>query len=591
LAPTLLRGKNVTTNQELKTWIDQVAGLTQPDKIVWCNGSDSEYRDMVELLKSSGGFIELNPETHPRCYLHRSDPSDVARVEHLTFVCTSDKEEAGPNNNWMAPGEARAKMRELYSGCMAGRTMYVIPYCMGPIDSPLSRCGVEVTDSPYVVANMKLMTRMGDGALRRIEREGTFIKGLHSIGSLDPNRRFIMHFPEDLEIQSFGSGYGGNALLGKKCHALRIASYQARTEGWLAEHMLILGLENPQGETHYVAAAFPSACGKTNLAMLIPPETYKGWKVWTVGDDICWMRIGEDGRMWAINPEAGFFGVAPGTAENTNPNALAMLDHDAIFTNVAVTEDNQPWWEGLDDRVPVTDWRGNPYDPENGPAAHPNSRFTVHMSQCPSYSDQAEAPAGVPISAIVFGGRRERLVPLVMESQSWNHGVLLGAAMASETTAANIDAVGVVRRDPMAMKPFCGYNFADYWAHWLSFSDNSEKLPKIFHVNWFRKDENGKFMWPGFGENMRVLEWIVKRSQGEVECVDTPIGKMPEESGLNLDGIDVPAQTMQALLEVDTNAWVNEISEIGDYLDSFGERTPPAIKAEQARVAAALANS
>jgi phosphoenolpyruvate carboxykinase (GTP) len=591
LAPTLLRGKNVTTNQELKTWIDQVAGLTQPDKIVWCNGSDSEYRDMVELLKSSGGFIELNPETHPRCYLHRSDPSDVARVEHLTFVCTSDKEEAGPNNNWMAPGEARAKMKELYSGCMAGRTMYVIPYCMGPIDSPLSRCGVEVTDSPYVVANMKLMTRMGDGALRRIEREGTFIKGLHSIGSLDPNRRFIMHFPEDLEIQSFGSGYGGNALLGKKCHALRIASYQARTEGWLAEHMLILGLENPQGETHYVAAAFPSACGKTNLAMLIPPETYKGWKVWTVGDDICWMRIGEDGRMWAINPEAGFFGVAPGTAENTNPNALAMLDHDAIFTNVAVTEDNQPWWEGLDDRVPVTDWRGNPYDPENGPAAHPNSRFTVHMSQCPSYSDQAEAPAGVPISAIVFGGRRERLVPLVMESQSWNHGVLLGAAMASETTAANIDAVGVVRRDPMAMKPFCGYNFADYWAHWLSFSDNSDKLPKIFHVNWFRKDENGKFMWPGFGENMRVLEWIVKRSQGEVECVDTPIGKMPEESGLNLDGIDVPAQTMQALLEVDTNAWVNEISEIGDYLDSFGERTPPAIKAEQARVAAALANS
>ena len=580
----------MTTNEELKTWIDQVAELTQPDKVVWCNGSDSEYRDMVELLKSSGGFIELNPETHPRCYLHRSDPSDVARVEHLTFVCTSDKEEAGPNNNWMAPDEARAKMREHYSACMAGRTMYVIPYCMGPIDSPLSRCGVEVTDSPYVVANMKLMTRMGDEALRRIEREGTFIKGLHSIGDLDPERRFIMHFPEDLEIQSFGSGYGGNALLGKKCHALRIASYQARTEGWLAEHMLILGIENPQGETHYIAAAFPSACGKTNLAMLIPPEHYKGWKVWTVGDDICWMRIGEDGRMWAINPEAGFFGVAPGTAENTNPNALAMLDHDAIFTNVAVTDDNQPWWEGLDDRVPATDWRGNPYDPENGPAAHPNSRFTVHMSQCPSYSDQAEAPAGVPISAIVFGGRRERLVPLVMESQSWNHGVLLGAAMASETTAANIDAVGVVRRDPMAMKPFCGYNFADYWTHWLSFSDRSENLPKIFHVNWFRKDENGKFMWPGFGENMRVLEWIVKRSQGEVGCVDTPIGKMPDESGLNLEGIEVPVQTMEALLEVDTNAWVSEISEIGDYLDSFGERTPAAIKAEQARVATALDN-
>jgi len=581
----------VTTNQALKNWIDEIAGLTQADEIYWCNGSDEEFDSMASKLESEGGFTQLNPETHPNCWLHLSDPTDVARVEHLTFVCTSGKEDAGPNNNWMAPEEARAKMQGLFNGCMKGRTLYVIPYCMGPIDSPLSRCGVEITDSAYVVCNMKLMTRMGDPALRRIEREGSFIKGLHSIGELDPDNRFIVHFPEDLEIQSFGSGYGGNALLGKKCHALRIASFQARTEGWLAEHMLILGLESPGGETHYVAAAFPSACGKTNLAMLIPPETYNGWKVSTVGDDICWMRIGDDGRIWAINPESGFFGVAPGTAENTNPSALAMLDHDAIFTNVAVTEDNQPWWEGLDDRVPATDWKGHPFDPANGPAAHPNSRFTVHMSQCPSYSDKAEAPAGVPISAIVFGGRRERLVPLVMESESWNHGVLMGASMASETTAANIDAVGVVRRDPMAMKPFCGYNFADYWAHWLSFSAASDRLPKIFHVNWFRKDANGKFMWPGFGENMRVLDWIIKRCEGKVGCLETPIGRLPLPGDLNLDGIDVPAAAMEALMEVDTSAWQAEISDIGKYLDSYGDRTPLAIKAEQARVAEALSNA
>jgi phosphoenolpyruvate carboxykinase (GTP) len=578
----------VTTYKALSRWIDEVAELTQPDKVYWCSGSDEEYDAMARKLESEGGFSRLNPETHPNCWLHLSDPTDVARVEHLTFVCTSEKEDAGPNNNWMAPEEARAKMKDLFRGCMKGRTMYVIPYCMGPINSPLSRCGVEITDSSYVVCNMKLMTRMGDQALRRIERDKTFIKGQHSIGELDPENRFIMHFPENLEIQSFGSGYGGNALLGKKCHALRIASYQARSEGWMAEHMLILGLESPEGKTHYVAAAFPSACGKTNLAMLIPPETYKGWKVWTIGDDICWMHVGEDGRLWAVNPESGFFGVAPGTAEDTNPNALAMLDHDAIFTNVGVTEDNQPWWEGLDDRVPATDWRGNPYDPANGPAAHPNSRFTVHMSQCPSYSNQAEAPTGVPISAIVFGGRRERLVPLVMQSESWNHGVLMGASMASETTAANIDAVGVVRRDPMAMKPFCGYNYADYWAHWLSFSEFSDRLPKIFHVNWFRKDANGKFMWPGFGENMRVLDWIIKRCDHKVGFLETPIGKMPLPGDLNLDGIDVSAATMETLLEVDTSAWQTEIAEIGEYLDSYGDRTPPAIKTEQARIAEAL---
>jgi phosphoenolpyruvate carboxykinase (GTP) len=578
----------VTTNQELKSWVDQVAELTQADNVYWCDGSKAEYQKLAAELEATGGFIKLNPETHPDCYLHRSDPSDVARVEHLTYVCTSNEEDAGPNNNWLAPDEARAKMRDLYRGCMRGRTLYVIPYCMGPIDSPLSRCGVEITDSPYVVVNMHLMTRMGTPALRRIEREGTFIKGLHSIGDLDPERRFIMHFPEDLEIQSFGSGYGGNALLGKKCHALRIASHQARSEGWLAEHMLIVGVENPQGEVHYIAAAFPSACGKTNLAMLIPPANYQGWKIWTIGDDICWMRVGEDGRMWAINPEAGFFGVAPGTAENTNPNALAMLNQGAIFTNVATTEDNQPWWEGLDDRVPVTDWKGNDFNPANGPAAHPNSRFTVHMSKCPSYSDKAEAPAGVPLSAIVFGGRRERLVPLVMESNSWEHGVLLGAAMASETTAANIDTVGVVRRDPMAMKPFCGYNFADYWSHWLSFADASDKLPKIFHVNWFRKDQQGNFMWPGFGENMRVLEWIIKRCAGEVDVVDTPIGRMPLPADLNLDGIHVPAESMEALLEVDGEAWKAEIADIGEYLDSYGDRTPASLKAEQQKVAASL---
>ena len=581
----------MTTFKRLQRWIDEVAELTQPDEIYWCNGSDEEYDAIARKLESEGGFSRLNPETHPNCWLHLSDPTDVARVEHLTFVCTSEEDDAGPNNNWMAPHEARAKMEGLFRGCMKGRTMYVIPYCMGPIKSPLSRCGVEITDSTYVVCNMKLMTRMGDAALRRIERDKAFIKGQHSIGELDPENRFIMHFPEDLEIQSFGSGYGGNALLGKKCHALRIASYQARSEGWLAEHMLILGLESPEGKTLYIAGAFPSACGKTNLAMLIPPETYKGWRVWTVGDDICWMHVGEDGRLWAVNPESGFFGVAPGTAEDTNPNALAMLHRDAIFTNVAVTEDNQPWWEGLDDRVPAKDWRGNPYDPANGPAAHPNSRFTVHMTQCPSYSNQAEAPTGVPISAIVFGGRRERLVPLVMQADSWNHGVLMGASMASETTAANIDAVGVVRRDPMAMKPFCGYNYADYWAHWLSFREFSDRLPKIFHVNWFRKDADGKFMWPGFGENMRVLDWIIKRCEHKVGFVETPIGKLPLPGDLNLDGIDVPEATMEALLEVDVEAWQAEIADIGEYLDSYGDRTPAAIKAQQERVAKALDNA
>ena len=579
---------NVTSNQILQQWIEEVSDLTQPDNIHWCTGSAEENQQFEKTMLATGEFIELNQETHPGCYLHRSDQTDVARVEHLTFICTSSEADAGPNNHWMDPTEAKAKMRDLYDGCMKGRTMYVIPYCMGPIDSPLSRCGVEITDSLYVVVNMRMMTRMGSAALARIEREGTFVKGWHSIGELDPERRFIMHFPEDLMIQSYGSGYGGNALLGKKCHALRIASYQARSEGWLAEHMLIVGIENPQGETHYIAAAFPSACGKTNLAMLIPPVEYRGWKVWTVGDDICWMQPGKDGRLWAINPEAGFFGVAPGTSKSTNPNALAMLNKNAIFTNVGLTSDNRPWWEGKNDSVPVTDWKGNPYDSEVGPAAQPNSRFTVPMKECPSYSDQAEASHGVPISAIVFGGRRERLVPLVMESKSWQHGVLLGASMASETTAANIAEEGVVRRDPMAMKPFCGYNFADYFTHWLSFPERAEHLPPIFHVNWFRKDENGKFMWPGFGENMRVLGWIIRRVKGEAGINETPIGGIPRVSDIDISSLDTDLATLEALLEVDTKAWAQEMEQIREYLEGFGDRLPHQLIDELNKVVADL---
>jgi phosphoenolpyruvate carboxykinase (GTP) len=580
-----------TNLQSLKQWVDDVARLTRPDAIHWCDGSDAENESLVQRMLATGDLVRLDPETHPDCYLHRSSPSDVARVEHLTFVCTHDPAAAGPNNNWMAPDEAHREMDALYAGCMQGRTMYVVPYCMGPIDSPLSRCGVEITDSPYVVANMRIMTRMGAAALARIEREGSFVRGLHSIGELDPNRRYIMHFPEELAIQSYGSGYGGNALLGKKCHALRIASWQARQEGWLAEHMLIVGIENPQGETRYVAAAFPSACGKTNLAMLIPPDGYReaGWKVWTVGDDICWMRPGADGRMYAINPEAGFFGVAPGTSAKTNPNALAMLQRDAIFTNVALTADNRPWWEGLPDGTPATDWQGRPYDPKNGPAAHPNSRFTVSAKNCPSYTAKAEDPQGVPIDAIVFGGRRESLVPLVFEARDWTHGVLVGASMASETTAAATGAVGVVRRDSMAMKPFAGYNFGDYFAHWLSFDRPGAKLPKIFHVNWFRKNADGKFMWPGFGDNLRVLEWMLKRVAGEAGAVETPIGHLPRPSDLDVAGLGLDDATLEQLLAVDREGWKAEMASIGEYLDGFGEHTPHALKAERAKIAAQLA--
>ena len=582
--------------ESLNRWVDEVARLTRPDAIHWCDGSDAENAALTARMVADGTLLPLNPDTHPGCHLHRSHPADVARVEHLTLVCTSHEDDAGPNNHWMEPAEAHAKIDALFDGCMQGRTLYVVPYCMGPIDSPLSRCGVEITDSPYVVANMRIMTRMGAAALARIEREGQLhgsmpVKGLHSIGELDPERRYIMHFPEELTIKSYGSGYGGNALLGKKCHALRIGSWQARSEGWLAEHMLIVGIENPLGEVHYVAAAFPSACGKTNLAMLIPPESYReaGWKVWTIGDDICWMRPGADGRLYAINPEAGFFGVAPGTSATTNPNALATIQHDTIFTNVAVTADNQPWWEGLPDGTPVTDWQGRPYDRANGPAAHPNSRFTVSARQCPSWSPHAEDAQGVPISAIIFGGRRPSLVPLVLEARDWAHGVLVGAAMGSETTAAATGAVGVLRRDSMAMKPFCGYNYGDYFAHWLSFDQPAAKLPKIFHVNWFRKGADGKFLWPGFGDNLRVLEWIIGRCAGTAGANETPIGLLPRATDLQVEGLALADDALDVLLEVDAAAWADEVADIGRYLDTFGARTPARLRAEQQRVAAALA--
>jgi phosphoenolpyruvate carboxykinase (GTP) len=572
-----------TNNVALRKWVDEVASLTRPDRIRWCDGSDQEYQELVAQMVASGDMIPLNPKTYPNCYLHRSDPTDVARVEHLTFVCTPGREEAGPNNNWMSPTEAHSKLDALYAGAMRGRTMFVIPYCMGPIDSPYARCGVEISDSPYVVVNMKLMTRMGQAALARIEREGKFVRGLHSLGDLNPDRRYIMHFPDELLIQSVGSGYGGNALLGKKCHALRIASCQAREEGWLAEHMLILEIENPAGEKHYLAAAFPSACGKTNLAMLIPPESQQGWKIRTLGDDIAWLHLDAEGRLRAINPESGYFGVAPGTNTKTNRNAYEMIRHNTIFTNVALTENNEPWWEDKDKTVPSLDWRGRPYAKGNGPAAHPNSRFTVAAIQNPSYSPLADDPAGVPISAIIFGGRRRELAPLVYQAKSWEHGVLVGAGVASETTAAAAGEVGVTRRDPMAMKPFCGYNFADYWRHWLSFGERSKNLPHIFHVNWFRQDRDGRFLWPGFGENLRVLRWIIDRCEARIGGKETPIGYLPTEKDLDLGGLELGDGALDALLSIDTKNWRQELNDIGAYFDEYGSRVPrPLIEQQQA---------
>jgi phosphoenolpyruvate carboxykinase (GTP) len=567
-------------SQAVADWVHSVAELTQPDQIHWCDGSEAEYASLVQQLVARGELQKLNPETYPDCYLARSHPSDVARVEHLTFVCTRNRDDAGPNNHWMDPAEARQKMRDLFRGCMKGRTLYVVPYCMGPIDSPYSRCGVEITDSAYVAINMSLMTRMGHAALERIARDGTFVKGLHSTGELDPDRRFIMHFPEELAIESFGSGYGGNALLGKKCHALRIASWQARDEGWLAEHMLIVGLQSPQGDTHYVAAAFPSACGKTNLAMLIPPESMPGWKVFTVGDDIAWLQPGPDGRLYAINPEAGYFGVVPGTNARTNRNAFEMIQRNTLFTNVALTAGNDPWWEGLESGTPAIDWQGRPYDPSRGPAAHPNSRFTVSAKHNPNYAPEADSPRGVPISAIIFGGRRRGVAPLVYEARDWSHGVLVGASVASETTAAAVGEAGVLRRDPMAMKPFAGYNFGDYWGHWLSIGQKLTHPPRVYHVNWFRRDAQGKFLWPGFGDNLRVLSWILERCAGRGGASDTPIGSLPRPSDLNLAGLDIAPAALGELLSVDKELWKVEATELHSYMDEFGERIPAALRAE-----------
>ncbi|MGC8519460.1 MAG: phosphoenolpyruvate carboxykinase (GTP) [Steroidobacteraceae bacterium] len=575
-------------SRAVSEWVDSVRELTEPSEVHWCEGTRSEREALVAQLVREGQLQHLDARTFPDCYLYRSDPSDVARVEHLTYICTATQEDAGPNNNWMDPQAAHEKMRELFRGCMRGRTLYVIPYCMGPLDSPLSRCGVEITDSPYVAINMLIMTRAGREALERIEREGTFVRGLHSTGELDPNRRFIMHFPEELSIESFGSGYGGNALLGKKCHALRIASWQARTEGWLAEHMLIVGLRSPRGETHYVAAAFPSACGKTNLAMLIPPKSMPGWEVFTVGDDIAWLHPGPDGRLWAINPEAGYFGVVPGTNPQTNRNAYEMIRRDTLFTNVALTADHRPWWEGLDEGTPAIDWQGRPYDAARGPAAHPNSRFTVSAKRNPVCSPHVDDPRGVPISAIIFGGRRREVAPLVYEARDWAHGVLVGASVASETTAAAVGQVGVVRRDPMAMQPFCGYNFGDYWQHWLRVGAELTHAPRIFHVNWFRRGAQNEFLWPGFGDNLRVIAWMLDRCTHRANAIDGGIGLLPRPEDINTQGMTLEPETLRALLSVDTQLWRQEIAEIRAYLERYGERLPAQMSAELHKTARAL---
>jgi phosphoenolpyruvate carboxykinase (GTP) len=566
-------------SKNVRDWVESVATLTQPDKIYWCDGSQQEFQRLRGELSARNELHKLNQDSFPGCFLYRSNPNDVARVEHVTFICSRSQEDAGPNNHWMEPSEAHTKMRELFQGCMRGRTLYVVPYCMGGLDSPHSRCGVEITDSAYVVLNMAIMTRMGRAALERIATEGSFVRGLHSTGDLNPSRRFIMHYPEELAIESFGSGYGGNALLGKKCHALRIASWQARSEGWLAEHMLIVGLQNPRGETHYIAAAFPSACGKTNLAMLIPPASLPGWKVSTIGDDIAWLQPGPDGRLWATNPEAGLFGVAPGTNPKTNRNAYETIHRDTLFTNVALTANNEPWWEGLEG-TPVTDWQGRPYDPARGPAAHPNSRFTVSAKRNPAYSSAAEDPRGVPISALIFGGRRRELAPLVYEARSWAHGVLVGASVASETTAAATGQTGVVRRDPMAMKPFCGYNFGDYWAHWLKVGAALKKPPRIFHVNWFRQNAAGAYLWPGFGENLRVLAWVLDRCEGRVDANETPIGLLPRPGDLNTEGLPISPETLAELNAVPQLAWREELGRLRKYLHGYGARLPAAMLTE-----------
>jgi phosphoenolpyruvate carboxykinase (GTP) len=568
-------------------WVDECARLTRPDRIHWCDGSDDEYRRLVAEMLRDGTLLELDPAANPGSYLHRSHPSDVARSEQLTFICTEEKEDAGPTNNWMSPAQAIEKLTPLFSGSMKGRTMYVVPYLMGPVGSAYSRMGIEITDSAYVAANLKIMTRMGTVALEHLGGSDDFVKGLHSLGDLSPDRRFVCHFPERRLIWSVGSGYGGNALLPKKCFALRIASWLARQQGWLAEHMLILGLEDPQGRVTYMAAAFPSACGKTNLAMLVPPASQKGWKVWTVGDDIAWMHFGEDGKLYAVNPEAGFFAVAPGTSTKTNPNMMATIARNTIYTNVALKPDRTPWWEGMDGPVPaeVLDWQGKPWTP-GGPtkAAHPNSRFTTPAIQCPGISSRFNDPQGVPISAILFGGRRARVAPLVFEAFDWRHGVFLGATMASETTAASTGQVGVVRRDPMAMLPFCGYNMADYFNHWLRVGAKSDEAPGIFHVNWFQTGADGSYLWPGFGENLRVLRWILARVQGKADAVRTPIGFLPTRDSIDLSGLNLPETSLQRLLSVDREAWTRELAEMKAFFEKFGPRLPEELWQEHDRL-------
>jgi phosphoenolpyruvate carboxykinase (GTP) len=573
--------------QQVRRWVAEMTALTRPEEVVWCDGSDAENERLVAGMLADGTLIKLNA-AYPDCYLHRSHPSDVSRTEQVTFICSREREDAGPTNNWWDPAEAKERLAECFKGCMKGRTMYVVPYLMGPPGSPSCQLGVELTDSPYVAASLRIMTRVGAGAAVLASRDDStsslpFVRGLHSLGEQDPQRRYICHFPEERLICSYGSGYGGNALLPKKCHALRIASAMARDEGWLAEHMLIVGVERPDGETVYLAGAFPSACGKTNLAML--RSRYfesRGYRVWTVGDDIAWLRIGADGRLRAVNPEAGCFGVAPGTSETSNPNALAMVGRESLFTNVAMTPDGRPWWEGLT-RVPppdLIDWQGRPWTRE-GPAAHPNSRFTTPIRNCPSLSPHWEDPEGVPITAFLFGGRRARLAPLVYQAFDWEHGVFIGAGMGSEMTAAATGQVGKLRRDPFAMLPFCGYHMGDYFRHWLRMGQRIPRPPAIFHINWFRKGQDGNFLWPGYGDNMRVLLWIIDRAEGGGKARETPIGYLPTPDALDLEGLNLTPGALQELLSVDCEAWQAETEGLGELFGSLRDRLPSELEAQR----------
>jgi len=561
--------------RSIEQWVDEVARQTKPQNIHWCDGSKAEYEQLTATMVSKKVALKLNEKTFPNCYLHRSDATDVARTENLTFICTRTKDDVGPTNNWMDPKEAKEKVGPLFDGSMKGRTMYVIPYLMGPVGSPYSKVGVEITDSVYVAANMHIMTRVGKPALDHLAGSDDFVPGLHSMGDLSPERRFILHFPEEKLVWSVGSGYGGNALLGKKCFALRIASWMAHNEGWMAEHMLILGLEDPSGKKTYMTAAFPSASGKTNLAMMVSSLESEGYKVWTVGDDIAWLHVDNEGQLRAINPEAGFFGVAPGTGNSTNPVAMKTIDRNTIFTNVGLTDKNEPWWEGMSAPPPgeIIDWNGHPWD-KKAPAAHPNSRFTTPARQCPIIDSEWKNPQGVPISAIIFGSRRSITVPLVNQAFNWEHGVFMGSSMGAETTAAATGKIGVMRRDPMAMLPFCGYNMADYFGHWLEMGKKLKKPPLIFRVNWFRKDDNGKFLWPGFGENIRVLKWILERVRGGGEAAETQIGFLPSLNALDLHGLDISNEAMKTLTQVDKDGWLRAADGINEFYSGFGKRLP-----------------